>query len=171
MKLTFKLCDKQDLMELKSISRSTYFHSFIAQNTPENMKMYLDAAFSKETLSTEINNKESEFYFVYMMNVIVGYFKINWGAAQKDIGDPAASEIERIYVLKEFQRKKLGQQMLAKAMKISRDKGLKYIWVGVWEKNIKAIRFYERNSFEQFGEHDFMLGKERQTDLLMKRDL
>lgn len=168
MKLTFRLCEKSDLQELVSISRSTYYHSFIANNTAENMKEYLDSAFSKSTLTAELENEESAFYFAYLMGIVVGYFKINWGNAQRDIQDKNAVEIERIYVLKEFQRKKLGQQMLEKSIELAKTSGAKYIWLGVWEKNIKAIRFYERNGFERFGEHDFMLGREKQTDLLMK---
>ena len=102
------------------------------------------------------------------MEVVVGYFKLNWGDAQKDIHDENAVEIERIYVLKEFQRKRIGQQMLAKTIELAKDKGAEYIWLGVWEKNIKAIRFYEKHGFEKFGEHVFMLGNDKQTDHLMK---
>ena len=83
MKLNFRRCEEKDLMELVSISRSTYFNSFINENTPENMKLYLDSAFSKNALKAELENKESEFYFAYLMDVVVGYFKINWGDAQK----------------------------------------------------------------------------------------
>jgi diamine N-acetyltransferase len=168
MKLSFRSCDQNDLMELLSISRSTYYNSFIADNTAENMQLYLDSAFSRNTLTEELEKNESEFYFVSLMDVVVGYFKINWGDAQKDMKGKDAIEIERIYVLKEFQRKKLGRQMLEKIIEIAKHKSVKYIWLGVWEKNIKAIRFYDRNSFEKFGTHDFMLGNERQTDLLMK---
>ncbi len=168
MKLGFKPCDQNDIMELVSISRSTYFNAFIADNSAENMRLYLDSAFSKSALDEDLKNKESEFHFAYLMDVVVGYFKINWGEAQKDIKDKDGFEIERIYVLKEFQRKKLGQEMLEKTIEIAKSKNVKHVWLGVWEKNIKAIRFYERNSFERFGEHDFMLGEEKQTDHLMK---
>lgn len=168
MKLSFRQCKSEDLLELVSISRSTYFNSFIADNTAENMALYLDSAFSKSNLSKELENKESAFYFAYLMDVVVGYFKVNWGDAQKDLKEKEGFEIERIYILKEFQRKKLGQKMLSKVVELAKTKNAKYIWLGVWEKNIRAIRFYERNGFEKFGEHDFMLGKERQTDQLMK---
>ena len=171
MKLTFKRCEQTDLKELVSISRSTYYHSFIADNSQENMKLYLDAAFSNDTLSSEIANKNSVFYFAYLMGVVVGYFKLNWGDAQKDVHDDKAVEIERIYVLKEFQRKRLGQQMLEKAIDLSRDRNAEFIWLGVWERNIKAIRFYERNGFKTFGDHIFMLGNDEQRDILMKRPL
>lgn len=168
MKLTFKRCGNENLMELVSISRSTFYNSFIADNTRENMELYLDTAFTKATLAADLENPGSEFYFAYLMDVVVGYFKINEAAAQKNIKDETSLEIERIYVLKEFQRKKLGQKMLEKVIEIARNKGSKYIWLGVWEKNISAIRFYERNGFEKFGTRDFTLGNEKQTDNLMK---
>ena len=102
MKLTFKRCDQNDLRELVSISRNTYFNAFIADNSPENMQLYLDSAFSKSVLADDLKNKESDFYFAFHMDVVVGYFKINWGKAQKDMNDKDGFEIERIYVLKEF---------------------------------------------------------------------
>ncbi len=168
MELTFRRCTTKDLMELISISRSTYYNSFIADNTAENMKLYLDSTFSKSNLTLELEDSESEFHFAYLMDVLVGYFKINWGDAQKDIKDKDAVEIERLYVMKEFQRKHLGQKMLEKIIEIAKNKNANYIWLGVWENNIKAIRFYEKNGFEKFGEHDFTLGREKQIDHLMK---
>ena len=77
-------------------------------------------------------------------------------------------EIERIYVLKAFLGQKIGQILFNKAIEIGREKNLEYVWLGVWEENHRAIKFYKKNGFEIFGKHDFVLGKDVQTDLLMK---
>lgn len=172
MELTFRPCGKNDLKELLSVARSTFYHAFIADNTPENMRLYLDNTFNVNTFSEDLELENTEFHFAYLMdNVLAGYFKLNRSDAQKGINDPEAIQLERLYVLKEFQRKKLGQQMLEKILEIARASGAKYIWLGVWEKNIPAIRFYERNGFVKFDEKEFIMGTEKQTDHLMKRNL
>lgn len=77
-------------------------------------------------------------------------------------------EIERIYVLKAFHGKKVGQLLHDKAMEVSKQRSVDYVWLGVWEENPRAIRFYEKNSFVAFDKHIFKLGNEEQTDIMMK---
>jgi ribosomal protein S18 acetylase RimI-like enzyme len=102
---------------------------------------------------------------------IIGYLKINFGLAQTDFKEDDSIEIERIYVLSEFHGKEVGKKLLDKALEISKEKKAKTLWLGVWEKNYKAIRFYLKNGFVEFGNHPFILGDDIQTDILMKLQL
>jgi ribosomal protein S18 acetylase RimI-like enzyme len=99
---------------------------------------------------------------------ILGYLKLNFTDAQTEKLEENHFEIERIYVLKAFLGQKIGQILFDKAIEIGREKNLEYVWLGVWEENHRAIRFYGKNGFEIFGKHDFVLGEDVQTDLLMK---
>ncbi|MFL0169679.1 GNAT family N-acetyltransferase, partial [Tenacibaculum maritimum] len=105
-------------------------------------------------------NTESKFYFIKYNSEIAGYLKLNFGNSQTDLKDPNAMEIERIYILNKFQRKKIGQYLLDFAMKIANHRKLKYIWLGVWKKNLKAIKFYRKNGFKKNGSHPFKMGTE-----------
>ena len=80
-------------------------------------------------------------------------------------------ELERFYILNEFQGLQIGQSVLQKVLKIAEEKGVAFLWLGVWDKNSRAIRFYERHGFKKFGSHPYYLGKDKQTDYLMKIDL
>ncbi|MNE41268.1 Protease synthase and sporulation negative regulatory protein PAI 1 [compost metagenome] len=80
-------------------------------------------------------------------------------------------EIERIYVLRAFHGKKVGQILYEKALQIAEVLGLSFIWLGVWEKNLRAIQFYEKNGFVAFDKHIFKLGDDEQTDIMMKKEL
>ncbi len=102
---------------------------------------------------------------------ITGYFKINQGNAQTDIYDENAMELERIYILKNFQGKRLGAWALNKVLEFAKEGGAQYVWLGVWEHNSKAIRFYERHGFKKFGEHPYYIGNDRQNDWLMRFDI
>jgi ribosomal protein S18 acetylase RimI-like enzyme len=91
--------------------------------------------------------------------------------SQTELKDEKAIEIERIYVLKEFHGKKIGQIVYDWAHTIALQKNANYIWLGVWEKNERAIRFYEKNGFVLFDQHIFKLGEEKQIDFMMKKKL
>lgn len=104
-------------------------------------------------------------------NPALGYIKINFGASQSDLQDFEALELERIYVDSNQLGKGIGQLLLDKAIEIARKAGLIYIWLGVWEHNLKARRFYAKNGFVQFDQHIFTLGNDDQTDLLLKKIL
>lgn len=157
-----------DLETLKNLSIQTFKETFEEVNTEEDMQKYLDENLSIEKLKTELENVNSEFYFVENNDEISGYLKLNFKDAQTEKLEENHFEIERIYVLKAFLGQKIGQILFDKAIEIGREKNLEYVWLGVWEENHRAIRFYEKNDFEIFGKHDFVLGEDVQTDLLMK---
>ncbi len=157
-----------DINELRELSKQTFLETFAASNTKEDMQHYLDTNFTDEKLSNEIKNQYAEFYVAGIDNKAAGYLKINFGPAQTELQDNQALEIERIYVLQEFHGKKVGQLLFDKALQIAKENRLDYLWLGVWEKNTRALKFYEKNGFIPFGSHIFKLGNDAQTDILMK---
>ena len=154
---------------LQTIGRTTFEETFSEHNTEENMKSYLDERFSESRLAAELACTDSEFYFATLGNRVIGYLKVNFGTAQTELHDEPALEIERIYVLKACHGQNVGQVLIDKALQIARERSVDFVWLGVWEKNTRAIRFYTKNGFEVFGRHVFRLGNEEQTDLMMKR--
>ena len=166
--ITIEKVNVSELKQLVTISRKTFYETFHKQNTDTDMNTYLNDCFSDAQLSKEFNTKESYFYFARINNDIAGYLKLNFGNAQTDLQDKQALEIERIYVLEPFQGKKVGQSMFEKILSIANKKNLNYIWLGVWEENLKAIQFYFKNGFVAFDTHQFVVGKDVQTDIMMK---
>lgn len=160
-----------DIEELQQIGRQTFFETFAPSNTADNMAKYLEEGFSKKKLTEELNNPESEFHFAIQDNSVIGYLKVNTGGSQTELKDARALEIERIYVLQQFHGKKAGQILYEKAMQIAREKDAAYVWLGVWENNPRAIRFYQKNGFVEFDKHIFKLGEDEQTDIMMKKIL
>ena len=157
-----------DLETLRDLSIQTFKETFEEVNTEEDMQKYLLENLSIQKLKSELENPNSEFYFAENNDEILGYLKLNFKDAQTEKLEENHFEIERIYVLKAFLGQKIGQILFDKAIEIGREKNLEYVWLGVWEENHRAIKFYEKNGFEIFGKHDFVLGEDVQTDLLMK---
>jgi ribosomal protein S18 acetylase RimI-like enzyme len=160
-----------DIDQLQKIGRQTFQETFSESNSEENMKSYLEEGFSKEKLIGELNDENSEFYFATLDSVVIGYLKINYGESQTELKDSKALEIERIYVSKEFHGKSVGQLLYDKAIQIAKQKNVAYIWLGVWEENLRAISFYKKNGFIEFDKHIFKLGNDEQTDIMMKLKL
>ena len=163
-----KLSDVKDLL---LISKQTFFETFSESNTEEDMIKYLEEEFNRDKLTSELTDKNSEFYFAAFEENIIGYLKLNFGQSQTEIKDNNALEIERIYVLRDFHGKRVGQLLYEKALQIAKKMNAAYIWLGVWEKNPKAISFYKKNGFIEFDKHLFKLGNDEQTDIMMKLKL
>lgn len=157
-----------DIEVIQEISKQTFIETFAAVNTPENLDNYVRENFNSKHIALEINNPESAFYLAILDNKTIAYLKLNFGNAQSEIRSDEAMEIQRIYVLKAFHGKKIGQLLLNEAILIGQKSGVDSIWLGVWEENHKAIEFYSKNDFVVFDKHSFTLGNEVQTDLLME---
>lgn len=171
MEFTIRECTPEDLVVLHELSRRTYDETFRHMNTPSNMKAYLEKAFDMDRLRGELSNSGSVFYFLCDGENPAGYLKLNEHGAQTDIRDPRSLEIERIYVAKGFHGRGLGSVLLDKALQVAGTRKKSYLWLGVWEKNEKAIRFYKRNGFYVTGNHSFFMGEEEQTDFIMRKDV
>lgn len=171
MKLEIVPCNIADLEELVSISKNTFSDAFQDQNNPDDFNTYLEEAFSSDKLTLELENPQMNFYFVHLKGQLAAYFKLNNGDAQTDIRQEDCTELERIYVLKNYQGMQLGKHILQWIKnKVAHDKK-SFIWLGVWEKNPKAITFYKRHGFYKFGTHPYYIGNDKQTDWLMRFDL
>jgi diamine N-acetyltransferase len=157
-----------DLKQLQIIGRQTFLETFSEGNSEENMKMYLEEGFAEEKLLSELQNPNAEFYFATSEGDVIGYLKLNFGDSQTELKDNSALEIERIYVLKDFHGKSVGQLLYKKALEIAHNKKVSYVWLGVWEENQRAISFYKKNGFVEFDKHIFKLGDDEQTDIMMK---
>jgi ribosomal protein S18 acetylase RimI-like enzyme len=164
-------CTLADLEDLRQVSLETFREAFEAQNNPEDFETYLRVAFSKERLKGELTNPGSLFLFLRHQGQLAGYAKVNKGEAQTELQDPEALEIERIYIRKPFQGKGLGSWMLGRLVSLAREDGKKYVWLGVWEENKEAVRFYQRHGFVTFGKHPYYIGSDRQMDWMMRLDL
>jgi len=171
MKIEIKKVYKDDVVSLQHIGGQTFFETFASSNTEANMKEYLEVGFSIEKLTGELNDENSAFYFAIDNNNVIGYLKLNFGSSQTELKDDAAVEIERIYVLSAYHGKKVGQILYDKAIEMAKERNARYVWLGVWEENPRAINFYKKNGFVEFDKHIFKLGDDEQTDIMMRLDL
>lgn len=169
--MRIEICTTEKLKDLQYICRKTFRETFEDQNSEEDMAKYLDEAYSDGVLTEELENSDSITFIAYDNDVPVGYLKLNKGSAQTEKGFDDSLELQRIYIAKSAKEKGMGSEFIKLAEKQARDWKLSYIWLGVWEKNYHAQKFYENKGFRVFSEHIFTLGNDPQRDLLMKKEL
>jgi ribosomal protein S18 acetylase RimI-like enzyme len=160
-----------DIDTLLNLSRKTFFDAFAHLNSAADMEAYATNAFTLKKFEVELSNAGSEFYFALVEGNIAGYLKLNYSTAQTELQDLAALEVERIYILQQYQGQQIGKKLIDFAIDTAISQKLSYVWLGVWEHNNKAISFYKNKGFEPFGNHKFMLGSDEQTDIMMKKAL
>lgn len=161
----------EDVEIVQSLGIQTFSETFAEDNTEEAMKKYLEESFNTEKIKSELNNPDSHFYIAWEEDNPVGYLKVNAGNAQTELQDATSLEIERIYVKKSHHGKKVGQLLYDQALETAQQLKKSYLWLGVWEENLRALQFYRKNGFVEFDKHIFRLGEEEQTDLMMKKML
>ena len=157
-----------DVSKLAAIGRMTFVETFSETNTKEDMTRYVQKAFNRDQVKAELEEEGTIFLMAYDRDTLAGYAKLRTGHEPEELKGQKAIEIQRIYVRNSFIGKKIGRTLMEECLKIANQKDYEVAWLGVWEYNPRAIRFYEQWGFEKFGKHSFLLGFDEQTDILMK---
>ena len=154
---------------IAEMSRQTFYDSFAAQNTKDDMDKFMNEQFNKEKLIKEVEEPGSLFFLAWEGKQPVGYMRMRDGERYPEFGNYSSIEIARIYAIQAAIGKGVGTALVKMCMEIAKERERKLIWLGVWEHNQRAINFYKKWGFEKFGEHEFLLGNDIQLDWLMKK--
>lgn len=167
---TIRYATADDAELIANLSRKTFHETFGYVNTKENMDKFMTEQFSREKLIKEVTEPGNTFLLVFDHDVPVGYVRMREGKKFPEFDGKDSIEIVRIYSINTYLGTGVGQQMMRQCIFIAKELKKEIIWLGVWEKNPRAIAFYTKWGFEKFGEHDFFLGDDQQRDwLLMKK--
>jgi diamine N-acetyltransferase len=169
--IIIKTATIQDADLIASLSRQTFYDTYARYNSAENMDRFMNELFTHQRLIEEVGAPGNEFLLAYNDNEPVGYARLRKGPNPTGLGDTPAIEIARIYAVQHKIGKGVGSALMQRCIDVAKETGNQVIWLGVWEKNQKALDFYTRWGFEKFGDHTFLLGNDDQTDWLMKKVL
>lgn len=169
--ITIRIASIADAELIAEMSRATFYDSFAAQNTKENMDKFLGEQFTRETLMKEVGGPDNIFLLAYHHDKPAGYVRIRENNNPPSLGTNSAIEIARIYAVAWAIGLGIGSALMKECIQIGKEKGVECLWLGVWEHNQRAINFYKKWEFEKFDEHDFILGDDVQTDWLMRKNL
>jgi ribosomal protein S18 acetylase RimI-like enzyme len=170
MNINLRYANRSDAEMLTEIGIKTFSDTFLKDNNPEDMDIYLKKAFSVELHLKELVDPNIVFLIAEIDGKPAGYAKLKAYSKIDGLIETDSMEIERIYSLKEYIGKGIGKALMEASIKEAKEKGFSSIWLGVWERNTRAIAFYEKWGFKIIGSHIFMLGKDPQNDFIMLLD-
>jgi ribosomal protein S18 acetylase RimI-like enzyme len=171
MEVSFQPILTQDVSQLREIAVKTFIQSYQHLNSISNFEWYIEKAFNRERLIEELKSDKSFFYFVKDKKNYIGYLKLNIDNSQTEEHSEIYLEIERIYLDDNYQRRGIGNKMIHFAVKKAKQHSKLKIWLGVWEKNPKAISFYKSLGFVNTGSHIFKFGDEDQLDIIFEKSV
>ncbi len=160
--------NEHDSSLLAELGRKTFSDTFTHDNAPENMAIYLSEHYAPEIQLSELRDPDTIFFIAEMDHVPIGYAKLKGQSTGAGVTGTNPMELQRIYTLQTYIGKGIGAELMKECIKEAKQRGFDCLWLGVWEKNERAIRFYEKWGFKKVGHHVFMLGKDIQKDFTME---
>lgn len=158
-------------LTLLDMARQTFQETYGEFNDPLNMEIYLQEQFSESIIRKELEDPHARYFIASLDGKSVGFVKLRNDRKAKSLEKNRTIEIQRIYVLKEYQGYQIGKALMDFVKKMAREERYQNIWLQVWQKNQRALRFYQTAGFVVFDTTTFQLGKDIQADFLMKYDL
>jgi ribosomal protein S18 acetylase RimI-like enzyme len=167
--MKIRKADIKDAELLVELGCKTFYDTYHEQNTVDDMEQYLSANFTLQHIKEEILDASNDFYVAEKKEEVTGYIKISESATPKEISHLKSLEIAKIYTLKNVHGKGVGTLLLHKAFEIAKQREKDAVWLCVWQKNDKAIRFYKKHGFVIIAKASFVLGTDVQDDWIMAK--
>jgi len=156
-----------DAADIAKLGAKTFRSTYAAHNTPENIDAYVSDYFSTKTITSELAEPQSAFFLVARGNTNIGFAKTCKSRVPDCVVGLNPIELERIYVDVDQQGGGVGARLMQAVVEFAKSEGCRTVWLGVWEKNMSARGFYERQGFTEVGSKDFVVGEDRQNDAVM----
>ena len=167
MKVTIRRAKQNDANSLANLAEYTFRETFSHENLATDIDLHCLRNFSFEIQQKEILNSNIVTFLAEIESKLVGFAQLNLESSSNSIKAHRPSELYRLYVSKEQQGSGLAHKIIKEVLNAASNANSDYIWLGVWERNPKAIAFYQKYGFTVVGEHIFKVGLDPQCDLIM----
>ena len=171
--INIRTASPEDAKLLTDLAYKTFWDAFAhhPKNAPDDLAHYMRQAFNVEQIESELADGTNLFLIAEIEGEAAGYAKLTFGTIEPGVTAEKPVELGRLYSHQRYLGEGVGQRLMEECFAIAREKGCDAMWLGVWEYNPRAQRFYEKHGFQVVGSHVFQLGSDPQTDLLMQREI
>jgi len=170
-RIDIRVATLDDAATIARIAERVFVRSFAAGNTPENLAAYLQTAFGEPIQRRELEDASCVYLLAYVDGALAAFALLRIGATEAAVQGDAPVEIQRFYVDHDFHGQGVAAHLMEACVAHALSRGGQTLWLGVWEQNPRAIRFYEKCGFTDVGSHPFVMGSEVQTDRVMVKRL
>ena len=166
MEVTIRRATLKDAATLSALSKQTFFYTFTGTCTEADMEQFLEDYFNLDQVKSELRNENDFFFFAEIDGIPAGYIRMMEDYSNFELMKKwKALELKRIYVDKKFHGKGVAKDLINFVEAFARENKYEVVWLGVWEHNLRAKRFYEKNGFTDSGYmHNFPIGDTPQYD-------
>jgi len=163
----------EDAVALTDLAYKSFWDAFAhhPKNAPDDLADYMRQAFSFDQLTAELGDQKNLFLIAEIEGELAGYSKLIFDNIESGIKAAKPVELSRLYSHQKFLGQGVGHALMNACFERAKEAGCDVMWLGVWEYNPRAQRFYEKNGFREVGKHVFQLGSDPQTDLLMQKEI
>lgn len=169
--MLIRVAQASDSKNLAALAESTFRDTFSESNTKEDMDLHCRTSYSEAIQLDEIINTNLITLLCESDGELVGFAQVRWGTAPSCVGAKNPGEIQRLYVSKKWHGRGLAQDLMKACILEIEKHGSDVVWLGVWERNPRAIAFYKKFGFVKVGDHVFPLGTDPQRDIIMVRNI
>ncbi len=148
-----------DLNLISVLAITTHYEAYFELDPSHDLADYCVRFFDLETVKSELENPSWTFLIAEYEGNAIGFAQLREGKKIECMEGKNAIEIQRIYVIEPMKGKKIGKALIEKCCEIGKEKGYETIWLGVWDENIEAQKFYEKIGMKNVGITDFSDGK------------
>ena len=170
-KIHLRTAGYEDMPAVAELAGKAFWNTFTGLMPEKDLQNYIAGAFSAGQFRREWRDAGCIFILAFSDDVLAGYAKINTNRRKERPEADKYIELERLYLLKEFQGKKIGATLMQYCIRYARENGFNALWLNVWEQNIHALKFYQRRNFKIMDTSVMMRGNDPQKALWMKKEL
>ena len=160
-----------DAAALAEFAARTFREAFGAENSPSDMADHLHWSYGVEQQTRELLSPDYVTLLAEADGDIAAFAQVRRGEAPPCVTSEPPVELLRFYVDKRWHGRGLARRLMEEVRDAVRALGGREVWLGVWERNPRAIAFYAKCGFRDVGTKDFYVGPDRQTDRVMVADL
>lgn len=171
MNTAIRQAAQADVNLISVLGAVTFYEAYCEQDSSDNLANYITETFAPEKMLREIEDPNTTFFIIFKDEKAVGYAKLRTGEPHESVKNKPAIELQRIYILERVFGAGIGEILLKHSIETARKKGFKTIWLGVWEENRRAQKFYAKHGFNQVGKLQYPYGNVVGTNLVLQKYL
>ena len=169
--IAIRRAHRTDARQLAELAERTFRDTFAATNTVGDMDTHCRANYGEAIQAGEISDPGMVTFLCEESGRLIGYAQLRWGDAPDCVRARSPGEIQRLYVARGWHGKGVAHGLMAACVEEMTTRGSDVVWLGVWERNPRAIAFYRKFGFVEVGDHVFPLGSDPQRDIVMARSV
>lgn len=167
--VTIRRAAPADANALAEFAERTFRDTFERDNRPEDMSRYVADTFGPDKQRAELADSRGIVLLMESATRVIGYAQLLCGVPPAEVTPVPAMELQRFYIAREYHGHGLAQLLMTEALTTALERNAVTLWLGVWERNARAISFYRKVGFADVGRQTFVLGDDKQTDRIMCR--